>query len=83
MGRPWLQYDVAPNHTPGQAQFLELNLTEEILEVQEIKGAIPNRGLLQDDIEMFGVTYLQQIQDRNVGAGLHIEPGSGPPFPRR
>jgi hypothetical protein len=64
-----------PNHTPGQDRFLELNLTDEILEVQEIKGAIPNRGLLQDDIEMFGVTYLQQIKDRNVGAGLHIEPG--------
>jgi hypothetical protein len=64
-----------PNHTQGQAHFLELNLTEEILEVQEIKGAIPNRGLLQDDIDMFGVTYLQQIKDRNVGAGLHIEPG--------
>jgi hypothetical protein len=64
-----------PNHKPGQAHFLELNLTEEILEVQEIQGAIPNRGLLQDDIDMFGVTYLQQIKDRNVGAGLHIEPG--------
>jgi hypothetical protein len=64
-----------PNHTPGQPHFLELNLTEEILEVQEIQGAIPNRGLLQDDIDMFGVTYLQQIKDRNVGAGLHIEPG--------
>jgi hypothetical protein len=64
-----------PNHTLGQAHFLELNLTEETLEVQEIQGAIPNRGLLQDDIDMFGVTYLQQIKDANVGAGLHIEPG--------
>jgi hypothetical protein len=65
-----------PNHTPpGQDRFLELNLTLETLEVEEIKGAIPNRGLLQGDINMFGVTYLQQIKDRNVGAGLHIEPG--------
>jgi hypothetical protein len=63
-----------PNHT-GQDHFLELNLTLETLQVEEIKGAIPNRGLLQDDINMFGVTYLQQIKDRNVGAGLHIEPG--------
>jgi hypothetical protein len=65
-----------PNHTPpGQDRFLELNLTLETLQVEEIKGAIPNRGLLQGDINMFGVTYLQQIQDRNVKAGLHIEPG--------
>jgi hypothetical protein len=63
-----------PNHT-GQDHFLELNLTSETLQVEEIKGAIPNRGLLQGDINMFGVTYLQQIKDRNVGAGLHIEPG--------
>jgi hypothetical protein len=64
-----------PNHTPGHDRFLELNLTLETLQVEEIKGAIPNRGLLQGDINMFGVTYLQQIKDRNVGAGLHIEPG--------
>ncbi len=64
-----------PNHTPGQDHFLELNLTTETLEIQEIKGNIPNRGLLQDDIFMFGITYLQQIKDSNNGAGLHIEPG--------
>lgn len=64
-----------PNSTPGQDHFLELNLTEEILEIEEIKGPIPNRGLLQPDISMFGVTYLQQIKDANNKAGLHIEPG--------
>src|SRR3954463_16792871 len=65
-----------PNHTPpGQDRFLELNFTLETLQVEEIKGAIPNRGLLQGDINMFGVTYLQQIKDRIVKAGLHIEPG--------
>jgi len=62
-----------PNGPPGH--FLELNLTEETLEIEEIKGAIPNRGLLQADINMFGVTYLQQIKDANNKAGLHIEPG--------
>jgi peptidoglycan hydrolase-like protein with peptidoglycan-binding domain len=64
-----------PNSTPGQDRFLELNLTTETLEFQEISGPIPNRGLLQPDIEMFGVTYLQQIKDTNNNAGLHIEPG--------
>ena len=64
-----------PNHTPGQDRFLELNRTVETMEFVEIPGSIPNRGLLQPDIVMFGVRYLQQIQDANTGAGLHIEPG--------
>jgi LysM repeat protein len=64
-----------PNSTPGQDRFLELNLTDEVLEFEEISGEIPNRGLLQADINMFGVTYLQQIKDGNNNAGLHIEPG--------
>jgi hypothetical protein len=64
-----------PNNTPGQDRFLELNLTDEQLEFTEIPGEIPNRGLLQEDILMFGVRYLQSISDGNNGAGLHIEPG--------
>lgn len=55
--------------------FLELNLTTETIQFEIIPGKIPNRGLLQHDINMFGVTYLQQISDAVVGAGLHIEPG--------
>jgi hypothetical protein len=64
-----------PNHTSGQDRFLELNVTSEALEFENIKGPIPNRGLLQGDINMFGLTYLQQISDSNLKAGLHIEPG--------
>jgi len=64
-----------PNNTPGQDRFLELNLTNESLKFESISGPIPNRGLLQQDINMFGVTYLQQISDANLNAGLHIEPG--------
>jgi hypothetical protein len=60
----------------SQDRFLELNLTNETLEFSAIPGTIPNRGLLQDDIFMVGVRYLQQITDSNQGdAGLHIEPG--------
>jgi hypothetical protein len=54
---------------------LELNLTNETITFSPINGAIPNRGLLQADIEMFGLTYLQQISDLTTGSGLHIEPG--------
>lgn len=65
-----------PNHTPpGQDRFLELNLTLDSINFSAISGAIPNRGLLQPDINMFGLTYLQQVSDANLNAGLHIEPG--------
>lgn len=64
-----------PDHMPGHDHFLELNLTNESNKFDAISGPIPNRGLLQPDINMFGVTYLQQISDANLEAGLHIEPG--------
>ena len=74
-----------PNNVPGAPNldyFLELNLTHETLRFDEIPGPIPNRGLLQRDIKMFGLSYLQKIEDRIVidpttgkPAGLHIEPG--------
>ena len=65
-------------------RFLELNETIETLEFAEIPGDIPNRGLGvlgQPDINLHGLTYLQQVQDANVlgpngnPAGIHIEPG--------
>lgn len=56
-------------------EFLELNLTKETIEFSAISGQIPNRGFFQKDINMFGLTYLQQISDAVVGGGLHIEPG--------
>jgi hypothetical protein len=40
-----------------------------------INGPIPNRGLAMADIDMFGLTYMQQISESSTGAGLHIEPG--------
>jgi len=71
-----------PNHTPNQDRFLELNVTSEQLEFTAISGPIPNRGLLQPDINMFGLTYLQQISDANLKAGLHIEPGLWAAIPK-
>lgn len=68
-----------PNQlTRGQDRFLELNITSETLEFDVLAGGIPNRGLLQQDITMGGLRYLQQIADVNVPApnnGLHVEPG--------
>ena len=59
----------------GQDRFLELNMTTEKLVFTKINGAIPNRGLLMPDINMFGLTYIQQIAQTEDQAGLHIEPG--------
>jgi hypothetical protein len=64
----------------SQDRFLELNETAEVLQFVEIPGDIPNRGFLQGDIALHGLTYLQMINDANVvqngqPAGIHIEPG--------
>lgn len=62
--------------TPANDRFLELNVTAETLQFNtEGLGKIPNRGLLQGDIEMSGIRYLQTIDDTSDGAGLHLEPG--------
>jgi len=55
--------------------FLEFNLTSETTQFSPISSSIPNRGFEQADIELFGLTYLQQISDATTGGALHIEPG--------
>jgi hypothetical protein len=60
----------------GQDRFLELNLTDDKLVFSRINGKIPNRGLAMHDVNMRGVTYMQQINEAGKPAdGLHIEPG--------
>jgi hypothetical protein len=62
----------------GQDRFLELNRTLETLDFTPIAGAIPNRGLLQSDIFMAGLQYLQTVADADQPPptnGLHLEPG--------
>jgi len=55
--------------------YLQLNQTHETLTVTPIGSAIPNRGFGQDDIELFGLSYLQKIHDHFTGGALHLEPG--------
>ena len=65
-----------PTQPPsGSDRFLEINITTESLEFDPVPGDIPNRGLLQADLTMAGLRYLQQISDSNLNAGLHVEPG--------
>jgi hypothetical protein len=56
--------------------FLELNLTDETLSFTDITGSgIANRGFLQKDIALGGVSYIQSIKDRFDNTGQHFEPG--------
>jgi hypothetical protein len=56
--------------------FLELFLTNETLEFTDISGTgIANRGLLQTDIALGGLGYLQQIDDQFDKSHQHFEPG--------
>jgi hypothetical protein len=60
-------------HTPPF--FLELNATRETLDFRAIGGDIPNRGSGEDDINLHGLRYLQQVTDCTTDTGIHIEPG--------
>lgn len=68
-----------PNFKPiggvDSDHFLEINLTQEVTKFDFIGAPIPNRGLAQDDITLFGVHYLQQVSDLVTLGALHIEPG--------
>jgi hypothetical protein len=55
--------------------YLQLNHTKETLTFTPIGSPIPNRGFGQPDIQLFGLTYLQQISDAARDGALHIEPG--------
>jgi hypothetical protein len=64
------------NPAGPQAFRLKLNATRETLEFNQIGGRVPNRGSTgQDDINLFGFTYLQRISDSISSAAMHIEPG--------
>jgi hypothetical protein len=55
--------------------FLELNLLRETIEFRTVGSPVVNRGSLQPDVALFGVTYLHRVTDRTTGGALHIEPG--------
>jgi hypothetical protein len=66
-----------PNFSGGNKNgiFLELNLLRETLELTPIGSPVFNRGSLQDDIAIFGLSYLHRVTDGVTGGALHIEPG--------
>jgi hypothetical protein len=64
-----------PDFQGANKIFLELSMTHETIEFSTIGSPVANRGSLQDDIDIFGVTYLQRVMDAGTGGALHIEPG--------
>lgn len=68
----WRPHPLKPS---GQDRFLELNVTSEQLDFGPALKNIPNRGLLQPNISLDGLSYLQQISDANTNAKQHFEPG--------
>jgi hypothetical protein len=64
-----------PDKQGDSPLFLELNETFETLSFIPISSSIPNRGNVVDDIELFGLTYLQKVSDSVTKGALHIEPG--------
>jgi hypothetical protein len=55
--------------------FLQLNLLRETIEFTTIGSPVLNRGSEQEDIAIFGVTYLHRVTDGETGGALHVEPG--------
>jgi len=67
-----------PIPVTGSDNILELNLTSESLSFSPSLGSVPNRGMVQADIFLNGVPYLQTINDVTNPAqpvGIHVEPG--------
>ena len=76
--RPDSAQTPTPLPTPaGGDNVLELNLTQESLAFSPSLGSVPNRGMVQGDIFLNGVPYLQTINDVTTGqpVGIHAEPG--------
>jgi hypothetical protein len=64
-----------PDQEDAANLYLQLSQTQETLTITPIGSPIPNRGFGQGDIDLFGLSYLQQISDRLTGGALHLEPG--------
>jgi hypothetical protein len=55
--------------------FLQLNMLQDTLDFTPIGSPVFNRGSIEDDITIYGVTYLHRVVDEISGGALHIEPG--------
>jgi hypothetical protein len=76
--RPESTTTPTPLPTPASSDnVLEINLTAETLSFSKELGRVPNRGMVQGDVFLNGVHYLQSIEDTTTEPhiGVHLEPG--------
>lgn len=71
-----------PNHQGGSVFRLIVNPTSESTTFTPITGAVPDRGSVQNDIQIFGLTYLQAVNDAETHEGIHVEAGMWLNVPR-
>ena len=67
-----------PHPVRGSDNLLELNLIKQTLSFSRPLGSVPNRGEVQPDIFLNGVSYLLTVSDVTNPAkpiGIHFEPG--------
>ncbi|HYO83922.1 MAG TPA: heme-binding protein, partial [Bryobacteraceae bacterium] len=66
-----------PDFSAGNSNgfFLQLNVLQETIEFTPIGSPVINRGSLQSDIAIYGLTYLHRVTDAATGGALHIENG--------
>ena len=55
--------------------FLQLNMLRETIEFTTIGSPVFNRGSAQEDMAIYGVTYMHRVTDAVTGGAIHIEPG--------
>ncbi len=66
-----------PNYSGGSENgiFLQLNMLNETIEFTPIGSPVFNRGSVQEDIAISGLTYVHRVTDATNGFPLHVESG--------
>jgi len=61
---------------PFKPRFIpKIGATQEVLVVAPLGAPIPNRGFVQEDIFLFGLSYLQVVSDAASSEARHFETG--------
>jgi hypothetical protein len=55
--------------------YLQLNMLRETIEFTTIGSPVFNRGSVQEDMAIYGVTYMHRVTDAVTGGAIRIEPG--------
>jgi hypothetical protein len=64
------------NLDPGKPPFIpKIGTTREVLAVAPLGSLVPNRGFVQEDIFLFGLSYLQVVSDATSSEARHFETG--------